>query len=76
METLKTSNKMKNYLIRILWTSITIALVSSVFLVTVILQIEKTDNVALHFNATGIIYGICILYNVIMEYYLLRFSSI
>lgn len=66
METLITSNKMKNYFIKILWTTLLISLLSSVFLVTVILQIEKTDNVALHFNATGIMYGVCIFFNIIM----------
>ena len=52
---------MRKYLFTILLKTFVISLIITVFLLTILLIIQPVDNANLHFNATGMIYGVSII---------------
>jgi len=57
---------MKKYLLNILLKTLGISLITSLLFLTVLSVIFPTDDANLHFNATAMIYGICVLFNLVM----------
>lgn len=57
---------MNKILIAILIKTCAISLLTTLFGLTVLLLFQPNDDANLHFNATGMIYGIGVLYNMVM----------
>ena len=57
---------MNKILLAILLKTFATSLLITLFGLTVLLMFQPNDDANLHFNATGIIYGIAVLYNLVM----------
>lgn len=57
---------MKKALLKIILKTFASSLLTTLFGLTALLMFQPNDDASLHFNATGMIYGIGVLYNLLM----------